>query len=900
MAHRVLPLLRRTTWSLLVLCVAGLAHAQPTPAPQTTWYLAEGATSAFFEEDVLVANPNATAADVEITFLRADGSAPLKHAFTMPATSRRTVRVNAIAGLENSGAVSAIVTCTNGLGIVAERTMYWANGAKRGGHNAPAVAAPAAKWYLAEGATGTFDTFVLIANPDAVKSADVQVTFLKEDGQTVAYPAFSLPPNQRQTIWVNYQVPGLEATSFSTVVESTNGTDLFIERAMYFGGTSSLTRPWEAGHGSAAVTAPAAEWFFGEGFTVDTPAIAFDTFLLLANPNDGAVEATVEFLLENDAPIVKTYRLEKTSRQTVWVDFVPDRDGVLGKSAFSMRVSATAPIIAERAMYWGPQVAGVTSWHEAHNSPGVTSAALAWGFAEGVQGGVDATGLPFETYFLLANPSDTVLSVRATFLREDGTGIVRNYDIAAKTRFTLPATLLPELSNQRFGAFFESTNTVPFVAERAVYWGAGWFGGTGSTGTPFSGTVATPPAPPEPKATSVSPAQGFVQGGTAITITGTDFRAGSTVRVGGAAATGVVVVNATTIRAVTPARPEGAADVVVTAGSTSTTLPAAFTYVALPLPEIFAVTPATGPTGGGTDVTIDGANLGSVVEVRFGTAVASFTILSPTRIRAISPARTVGKVDVSVRTSQDLTTTAIGAFEYVKLLATDNLLAFGDSNTQGYLAVNCRWEALLPLSGTAVVRCDDGGDGGYPVRLAALLQASYPQQTITVNNGGKGGEVTADGKNRLPTVMRASNDLVVIMEGINDLNGGYDLRTIQENLRTMVRTAKNAGKAVFLGTVLPVVAVTVEGLPMYKGPGENASQGDAAIRALNERIRGVAQAEEVTLVDFYESFTAAGINTASLFSEDGLHPNANGYSRMAGRVRSHVSELFDGKNPIVP
>ena len=67
MVQRVLPFLRRTTWCLLVLCVAGMAHAQPTPAPQTTWYLAEGATSAFFEEDVLVANPNATAADIEIS-----------------------------------------------------------------------------------------------------------------------------------------------------------------------------------------------------------------------------------------------------------------------------------------------------------------------------------------------------------------------------------------------------------------------------------------------------------------------------------------------------------------------------------------------------------------------------------------------------------------------------------------------------------------------------------------------------------------------------------------------------------------------------------------------------------------------------------------------------------------
>lgn len=889
MTDRLLLWPRLAACGLLVLGLAAPASAQTVPPAQSTWYLAEGATNAFFEEDILIGNPNASAADIKVTYLRAGGADPVVQQFTMPATSRRTVRVNAIAGLENTGAVSAVVECTNGLGIVVERTMYWANGAKRGGHNAPAVAAPATKWYLAEGATGIFDTFVLIANPED-KAADVTVSFLKEDGTTIAYPAFPLGPQERTNIWVNYQVPGLEATSFSTVVESTNGTKLFVERAMYFAGDGSLATPWEAGHGSAAVTGPATQWFFGEGYTVDTASLAFDTFLLLANPGTTAVEATVEFLLENDAPIVKTYQLAPTSRQSVWVDFIADRDGVLGKSAFSMRVAATGPIIAERAMYWGPQVAGTTRWHEAHNSPGVTASALAWGFAEGVQGGIDATGLPFETFFLVANPSDTALSVRVTFLREDGTGIVRNYDVAAKTRFTLPTTLFPELSNQRFAAFFEATNDVPFVAERAVYWGAGWFGGTSSTGTPFTAIVAGPPAPPDPKATSVSPAQGFTAGGTLITITGTNFRAGSTVTVGGAAATGVTVLNATTIRALTPARPIGVADIVVTAGEVSTTLASAFTYVALPQPEIFAISPATGPTGGGTDVTIDGANLGGVVAVTFGgTPAASITVVNATKVTARTPARAIGKVDVTVRTNQDLTATAVAAFEYKRMLATDNTLAFGDSNTEGVIASNCAWVITMTSQS---VQCEFTTDGGYPSRLQGLLRTEYPSLSITVNNGGKGGEVTADGKARLPTVMRASNDLVVIMEGVNDLNAGYDFRSIQENLRTMVRTAKNAGKVVMLGTVLPVVTVVVDGLPYTKSDNQ-------AIEELNRRLKIVAGEEQVILADFWASFKASS-NIDGLFSGDGLHPNANGYNRMAEYLSGLIIANFDGKNPIVP
>lgn len=884
---------------LAVLCAARPAAAQ-APTPQDTWYLAEGAIGAFFEEDILVGNPNATAADIRITFLRDDGGAPVVQTFTMPATSRRTVRVNEVAGLAGAGGVSAVVECVNDLDIVVERTMYWANGAKRGGHNAPAVPASATKWYLAEGATGFFDAFVLVANADAAQAAAVTVTFLREDGTTVSYPSFSLPPGARRTIWVNAEVPALSATSFSTIVESTNGTKVFVERAMYFGGGPTLAGAWEAGHGSSAVTGPSATWFFGEGFTGDSPALAFDTFLLLANPGTAPATATVEFLLEGEAPITKTYPLAPTSRQSVWVDLLPDRNGVLGRSAFSMRVTATAPIIAERAMYWGPQVNGVNAWHEAHNTPGVTAEALKWAFAEGVQGGVDATGLPFETYFLLANPSTSTATVRGTFLREDGTGVVQTYDVAPKTRFTLPASLIPELSNQRFAAVFESTNAVGIVAERAVYWGAGWFGGTASTGTPYTGPVATPAAPPAPALTAVSPAQGFTNGGTPITLTGTNLRAGSTVTVGGAPATGVVVVNATTIRAVAPARPAGPADIVVTAGTVSATLAGAFTYVALPVPEIASIAPAKGPTGGGTDVTIDGANLGTVIEVTFGGLPAtSVVVVSAARVVARTPARAAGVVDVTVRTSQGLTATRTAGFTYERTTATDNLLAFGDSNTAGFIAINCAW-VLLPGSSTAVVRCADGNDGGYPLRLATLLRAEYPTTTITVNNGGLSGEVTGDGRLRLPSVMRASNDLVVIMEGVNDLNAGVAHGAIINNLRSMVRTAKGAGKAAFLGTVLPVVEAIVDGLPLYKGPGDTAAQGDANIRELNRRIRIIAQEEGAVLVDFYDSFTKPGINTAGLFSGDGLHPNGAGYDRMATLVRGFVVQEFDGKPPIVP
>ena len=56
-----------------------------------------------------------------------------------------------------------------------------------------------------------------------------------------------------------------------------------------------------------------------------------------------------------------------------------------------------------------------------------------------------------------------------------------------------------------------------------------------------------------PTVSSVAPNSGPLAGGTAVTITGTNFAAGATVTFGATAATNVVVVSSTSITATTPA-----------------------------------------------------------------------------------------------------------------------------------------------------------------------------------------------------------------------------------------------------------------------------------------------------------------------------------------------------------
>jgi Metallo-peptidase family M12/IPT/TIG domain/S-layer homology domain len=100
------------------------------------------------------------------------------------------------------------------------------------------------------------------------------------------------------------------------------------------------------------------------------------------------------------------------------------------------------------------------------------------------------------------------------------------------------------------------------------------------------GTVAGPTV------SGISPPTGPPTGGTSVTISGSGFAGGATVKIGGSSATSVVVVNATTITAGTPAHAIGAADVTVTnPGNHGYTFVGGYTYLCT------SVSPTAGNTG---------------------------------------------------------------------------------------------------------------------------------------------------------------------------------------------------------------------------------------------------------------------------------------------------------------
>jgi hypothetical protein len=315
--------------------------------------------------------------------------------------------------------------------------------------------------YLAEGATGGFfDLDVAVANPSPTP-APVKVSFLKPDGR-IELLTEELKPTSRKTYRVEGLpgLPSLASTAVSTVVESTIGLPLVVERTMF----------WDAdyygGHGGSAVSRPERTWYFAEGSQG-----FFDTFVLLANPGVRAANVTVTFLLEGGDPVVHPVTVPATSRVNVWA-VEPGNGALIGRS-FAIRVEADVPIIAERAMYFGT-APGNRQWNGGHESAGVPAPATSWFLAEG------ATVDPFTEWILIGNPGDAEADVTFTFLLSTGETVTGTKRVPAQSRFSLnvadAGAMLDHITAgdaallRRAELSTTVDASVPIVAERAMYW----------------------------------------------------------------------------------------------------------------------------------------------------------------------------------------------------------------------------------------------------------------------------------------------------------------------------------------------------------------------------------------------------------------------------------------------
>jgi hypothetical protein len=176
-----------------------------------------------------------------------------------------------------------------------------------------------------------------------------------------------------------------------------------------------------------------------------------------------------------------------------------------------------------------------------------------------------------------------------------------------------------------------------------------------------------------PTISTVSPTTGSTAGGTTVTIKGTNFATGATVKLGLRDVLNVNVVDATTITFVTPLGPATelagmAQDITVTNSDGQTATKAqAFSYF-VPAPAITSLSPSVGVLTGGTTVTVKGVGFTTAVvtTVTFaGVAATNVNVLDAVTLTAVTPAHAAGQVDVTVKVGETPTTKP-GAFTYAK------------------------------------------------------------------------------------------------------------------------------------------------------------------------------------------------------------------------------------------
>jgi len=326
--------------------------------------------------------------------------------------------------------------------------------------------------FLAEGATGSFfHTTIALANPSPTLAATAVLALDRGDGTRVRRPV-AVPAGHSVAVDLG-AITGLETSDVSATIESDRL--LGVERSMTWG-TSGLVY---GSHAETATAAPSPTWFLAEGSTV----LGFDLFYLLQNPQATTTHATVRFLLPSGTTITKTYDLAPGSRTTIYVNQVEGLD----ETDVSGDITADAPIVVERSMY---RSTPTQPFALGSDSMGVTAPATSWFLAEG------ATGSFFDLYVLIANPGNTAAMVRADYARPDGSVVTQTYTVGAHSRHSVYVDSIPGLENTAVATTLTSTNAVPIVAERAMYWPGGFFdyyeghSSAGSTTTALEWVVA--------------------------------------------------------------------------------------------------------------------------------------------------------------------------------------------------------------------------------------------------------------------------------------------------------------------------------------------------------------------------------------------------------------------------
>lgn len=422
-------------------CITGVTQ------PATEWYFAEGTTRQGFEEWICVENPNDTATEATVDFMTGEGET-ISRKLRLEAHSRGTVHANSVAGEDKD--ISCRVSA--GLPVVAERPMYFSyEGRLSGGHSMAGATAPAAKWYFAEGYTGTgFDQWVCVLNPND-RPTRLTFRFQTQEGEEIVRDCGEVPAHARST----YKVNDLLGADIQNSLELESSLPVVAERPVYFDYLGTANHHWKGGHCVIGATRLSKQYYFAEG----TTRSGFEEWITIQNTNDSAITVNASYQpgAGQGDTVNRSYTIGPGKRHTV---YVANEAG--GGKDVSAKLSSSLPFLAERPLYFRYTGYGAR-WPDGHCVIGLPQPADEFYFAEGY------TGPNFQEWLCIQNPGvgDSIVEVRY-YTEEAGTLPPKTMTVPAGRRITIRVND-DAGPNYQLSCRLTVKEGPPVVAERPMY-----------------------------------------------------------------------------------------------------------------------------------------------------------------------------------------------------------------------------------------------------------------------------------------------------------------------------------------------------------------------------------------------------------------------------------------------
>jgi hypothetical protein len=291
-----------------------------------------------------VLNQNSSAMTVNVTYDAPDGTR-YSYSHSVPANARGTIRVRTESGLP-ANTYSALVKLSEP-GLV-ERPMYLVDGTTgyTGATDMIGTNGGTAYAVFAEGNTGdtssTFSERYVLANPTG-SAVTGTLNFYAPNGAFLGSAPISLGAYQQQIVDAS-SIVGKGTGPNSATLYMNSGPGGF-EKVLVERFESFLYNGTIQGATDVMGANPGYLFDFAEGTTITR----FSEFLSIVDAQQSCCtnSVTVTFYPSTGgSPVVKTYSLAPGQRLTI------DTSTIMPNQSFSMSVSTTAPVMAERAMYF--------------------------------------------------------------------------------------------------------------------------------------------------------------------------------------------------------------------------------------------------------------------------------------------------------------------------------------------------------------------------------------------------------------------------------------------------------------------------------------------------------------------------------------------------------------------